>query len=45
MGDEVHGGLTLTAARPLLYVCHVVAEEYEARAEILGVEGLSYQMC
>jgi hypothetical protein len=45
MGDEVHGVLGHTAALPLLYVCHVVAEEYEARAEILRVEGLSSQMC
>ena len=45
MGDEVHGGLGRTAARPLLVVCQVVAEEYETRAEILRVEGLSSQMC
>jgi hypothetical protein len=45
VGDEVHGGLGRTAARPLLAVSQVVAEEYEARAEILRVEGLSSQMC
>jgi hypothetical protein len=45
VGDEVHDGLGRTAAHPLLVVCQVVAEEYEARAEILRVEGLSSQIC
>jgi hypothetical protein len=41
----VIGVLGRTAARPLLYVCHILAEEYVARAEMLRPEGLSSQMC
>jgi hypothetical protein len=44
-GDEVYGGLGRTPARPLPYMCHVVAEEYEVHAKILRVEGLSSYMC